>query len=1521
MARRSSAAELGLVALTIEGGLIAPEQVQKILAADRTAKTAESYACPKGTSLGDEIARYFRIGQAIWRDYDKAEAKTVTRTAAFAHDLLAQCLGFTDLNGPVEHREGTRRYRLAWEAKGGRVPVVAAAPVPDADAFAKSEPEFGDGEGGRPRRSPAALLQDWLNGTDHALWGLVFAGDRARLMRDNASLTRPAWIEADLGAMFRDEMFADFTAFWLLAHASRFGAEGAAASDCALEQWREAGLKQGVEARKDLYANVATALEELGQGLVEANPDLRERLQSGALSMQALFEELLRTVYRLIFLAVAEDRDLLHSRRATKDARALYADGYSFTFWRERSRRRVARDGHHDAWEAIKVTLASLEHGEDLLGLPALGGLFAAASTPNLNAAKIPNRAFLAALFCLGFIRKDGITHRINWRDLKTEELGSVYEGLLEIRPSLSAAGQFELGSGAKGNDRKTSGSYYTPDSLVECLLDSALDPVLEKAEAGGAMAEDKIKAILDLKVIDPACGSGHFLLGAARRMADRVARLRNEDAGKEETQAALRDVVSRCIHGVDRNPMAVELAKVALWIESVSPGQPLGFLDANIRCGDALLGVFDLAVLEEGIPDEAYKPLTGDNKETASGLRKLNKAERDAGLLTRSFDPSALAGAFRKFHRMPESTPREVAARAVEFERIRLSPDWLALKQACDIYVSAFLLPKPQLADLRDKALVPTTAHLRKVLSGGMTLGTGAVQGPLAATVDAVTYAARAFHWPLEFPDVLIGNGGFDCVVGNPPWERIKLQEQEFFAGHQVADEPNAAARTRAIARLAEADEGSIDRALYQAFQVAKRLAEATSTFARVPGDSGGRYRYTGTGDVNTYALFAEHFLNLTRESGRAGVIVPTGIATDATTAPFFGHLVSNQQLASYFSFYEVRKWFEGTDDRRDFCLLSVGRDIPVAEFASLLTAISQLEDTRRIFALTPTEIAQINPNTKTAPIFRTRRDAELTAAIYDRVPVLINEGKAEAGNPWCVSFMAMFHMSNDSALFRTAAELDAEGWKREGTDWVRKSAGAASTGAMQAMLAEAQAANVPDLLSPLQLASPPAPPLAQGSVRYVPLYEAKMVQQFDYRFGDGSKLKARPQNTGWPSPTKTELEDVTFESSPWYWVAETEVRSRYSDRGWKRPWTIDWRRSARAGDERTLIASPVPSCGIGDNLFTALSEKPSTHYAALLGSWNSLVVDYCLRQKAGGANMSYFLIEQLPILPPSAYSEADLGFIVPRVLELTYTSYSMAPFARDLGHDGPPFAWDEDRRAHLRAELDAWYALAYGLTRDELRYVLDPKDVMGEDYPSETFRVLQNNEIKKYGEYRTQRLVLAAYDALLDAAPATATVADGQWAYSLDGEIAVRLLLAAILKRMGQPRPLQEIVRAFLFAAQPHLLTPHLGADRQAEWRRLVGTDASLPVGQAVTSFASAHLINFRTAQSRLAAEGVWRYNIDARTVDRGAAVYVMNLPPSAEGRADFVWHALRSINFSSAASAMNQEEQAFLAQAVAA
>ena len=328
---------------------------------------------------------------------------------------------------------------------------------------------------------------------------------------------------------------------------------------------------------------------------------------------------MLRVIYRLIFLGVAEDRDLLHVPATPKSVRDLYSSNYGFSWLRDRSTRRSAHDHHHDAWEGVKVVFRALERGEKLLGLPALAGLFDRGLTPDLDSALIPNRALLGAAFKLAWLIEDGRRVRINWRDMATEELGSVYEGLLELVPMREDSGRvftFAGGAEARGNARKVSGSYYTPDSLVQCLLDSTLNPVLDRAEAEGGA-----DAILGLTVIDPACGSGHFLLGAARRMATRVAQLRNPDA--PDYSAAMRDVVRNCIHGVDLNPMAIELAKVALWIESVEPGKPLGFLDANLQCGNSLLGIFDLKALDEGIALKVHALYSRNRDELIASLEE----------------------------------------------------------------------------------------------------------------------------------------------------------------------------------------------------------------------------------------------------------------------------------------------------------------------------------------------------------------------------------------------------------------------------------------------------------------------------------------------------------------------------------------------------------------------------------------------------------------------------------------------------------------------------------------------------------------------------------------------------------------------------------------------------------------------------------------------------------------------------------------------------------------------------------
>jgi hypothetical protein len=1325
--RTRRTAALAFDAITVEGALIAPAMLARIAQHQAGGQTEADYGVPKGLTLRDEIARYFRIGQALFNDLTASKTPSNAATVGFVEKLLRDVFGFADVHRVGSRIIGEQQFALTLGGLDGRIPLVVVPPGDDLDRPSTHLPTDGR------RRSAASAVQDWLNAGEGALWGLCSNGVSIRLVRGNASLTRPAYIEADLRRIFEGEAFADFAALWLLIHASRFGIAGKPPSECALERWRDAGQREGLAARDRLRDGVEAALLNLGNGLLShsGNGSLREHLQTGALPLPEFFGQLLRLVYRLIFLFAAEDRNLLHPPDATTTARKLYAEGYSVGALRDRAVRRVAWDRHHDRWEGLLITFAALAHGEPKLALPALDGLFAQGTVPDLENARLVNRSLMEAIYRLAWLKEDSGLVPVNWRDMETEELGSVYESLLELTPRLADDGRgfaFAEGGETKGHARKTSGSYYTPDSLVQVLLNSALDPVLDRIEAD---ADDPAAALLTVTVLDPACGSGHFLLAASRRIATRLARAR---AGGAATPAdyrrALRDVARACIHGVDRNPMAIELTKVALWIETVEPGKPLGFFDANIRCGDSLLGVFDLKVLEEGIRDAAYKPLSGDDKETAKHFEKRNKAEREgqgsldfaagAGRL-----PAAvpMAGEARALRAMPEDNPQEIAAKRKRFDAVRADPRRWNLRVAADLYMAAFLTPKTGgVSANRNTVTIPTTAHVWDALAGRT------VYGPLVGRAQDLVGAVHTFHWPLEFPDI-IAAGGFDVVLGNPPWEVMQLGEEEYFAQRlsEIA-ELAGATRKRAIAAL-----GKENPAAFAAYQADKRRFEASNEFAR----ASGRFGLTARGKVNTYSLFAELFASLASSRGRAGIMVPTGIATDATTAPFFGALLKQRQLFSLHDFQTGLGFFDRIGHARfKFCLLTMGHagtapDQP--EFSFFSRTIEEFADSRRHFSLSRDAIARINPNTVTAPIFRTATDANLTEAIHSRVPVLIDETKEKAGNPWGVAFrQGLFNVTSDSGLFRTAAQLRDAGCVRDGSNWMMLKGVAPRQGALA--LAGGHDDRSLALLGGMQ---------GCGAERYVPLYEAKMIHQFDHRWTTYDGLDSR-------DATSAEKADVNFDPTPHYWIPEREVADRVAAKGWSRGWLMGWRDIARSTDERTVIAAAFPRVGVNHKTPLFFVDQSPALAAALLSNLLALTFDYFARQKIGGTSLTYFYLKQFPVLRPAFYTPTDLAFIIPRVLELTYSSHSMAPFARDLGYDGPPFAWDEDRRAQLRAELDAWYARAYGLTRDELRYVLDPADVKGPDYPSETFRVLKKNEIARFGDYRTARLVLATWDRM---------------------------------------------------------------------------------------------------------------------------------------------------------------------------
>jgi hypothetical protein len=939
--------------------------------------------------------------------------------------------------------------------------------------------------------------------------------------------------------------------------------------------------------------------------------------------------------------------------------------------------------------------------------------------------------------------REDGGSLRpINYRTLGTEELGSVYEALLELHPEIHAeAAAFQLKTAA-GHERKTTGSYYTPPELVQSLLDTALEPVVEErlkearrraAVSGRNPRQAMEEALLDLKVCDPACGSGYFLIAAAHRLARHLAAVRTgeEEPPPEERRRALREVVGRCLYGVDLNPMAVELCKVALWMEATEPGIPLSFLENRIVCGNSLLGTTP-ARMASGIPDEAFQPLEGDDKKVASAFRKRNQKERRSGQRWMWYaesgggDPFAYAAAardrVRSLEAMEDRTPAGVRAKEEAWRAVLDSEEYRRAKLAADAWCAAFFWPK-QL----DCVPPPTQDVFERIQQNP-----DEVSPAILDEVRRIAANSRFLHWHLAFPGVFQvlpaerleemarvsreraedpnrvpepaepgWQGGFDVVLGNPPWERIKIQEKEWFAERvpEVAAAPNAAERKRRIELLR-----TTHPEVYAAFRADLRQAEGESHLLR----NSGRYPLCGRGDINTYAVFAELFHVVLSSGGRSGAIVPTGIATDDTTSRFFGHLVRRGHLRALLSYENESLLFPTVHHAMKYCLLVTSEGCFPDEEADLVfyarSAVEAADPSRR-FRLAPADFHRLNPNTGTCPIFRSARDAEINRAIYSRVPVLVREGSPEQ-NPWGVSFCAMFHMANDSGLFRTRQQLEAEGWRREGNRFRR------------------------------------------GGAEYLPLYEAKMLHHYDHRLGTYEGQTQAQANMGTlPRLSPEQHADPDFLPLPRYWVPAREVETRLAGR-WDRGWLLGWRAICRSTDERTVIASLLPRVGVGHTFPLMLPDVRGEWWrcACLLANLSSFAFDYLARQKVGGTSMTYFIIKQLPVLPPTAYDapcpwspEGTIGaWILPRVLELVYTAHDMAPFARDCGYTGPPFRWDEERRFHLRCELDAAFFHLYGLDREDVEYILG------------TFPVVQKNEEREFGEVRTVPTLLRLFDEM---------------------------------------------------------------------------------------------------------------------------------------------------------------------------
>ena len=1207
---------------------------------------------------------------------------------------------------------------------------------------------------GRPRLAPHSLVQEYLNRTEE-VWGLVTNGFVLRLLRNSSFVRRQAYVEFDLRQMLEEQRFADFAVLYRLVHRTRFrrGLDGA--DECLLDRYYGHSREQGDRVREHLREGVEECIQRLANGFLRhlANNELRRRVADDApenerITADDLYRQLLRLVYRLLFLLVSEDRGLLSPDY-------IYREHYGVARLRRILDQRAAFTGHDDLWQSLRVlwrVLSDDRLAEILRLAPLNGELFV---SQELDRFTLSNRDLLEAFWFLAWYQENTAPpRRINYAALDVEELGSIYESLLDFHPAIDAdaAGRpvFAL---IEGSERKTTGSYYTPPQLVAELIKSALEPVIADRLAAAPIGQRE-RALLSIRVCDPASGSGHFLLAAARHIGKALAceRTGEEEPAPERVREAIRDVIAHCIYGVDKNPLAVDLCRVALWLESHTGGKPLSFLDHRIRCGDSLIGVFDLASLEGGIPDEAFKPLEGDDKTTARELARRNRDEREGQHDLFDWEPDAVLAGFtrasRTLDQIGDDSPEAIRRKKKLFERSHADPTWRRQREACDLWTAAFFQP------LRPDTPAITSRTLADHLAGRTN------SRPIAMAWDlALTH--RFFHWPLEFPEVL-AEGGFDVILSNPPWEHIELKQREFFAVHdaRIANARTKAERVRMIRKLPEADPK-----LYRTFVSALRGFDAARLFLA----NSGRYPFTGRGRINSYAVFAELARDVIRTKGHAGIIVPSGIATDDTTKFFFQNLIQSSTLVSLFDFENRKKIFPAIDSRMKFCLftlrawLSDQETMHLNKAASFVFYALDIEDIRRpekYFTLTPQEIKLLNPNTGNCPIFRSQADAELTKAIYRRVPVLWVEAteEREEANPWRLKFsQGLFNMASDSHHFRVADELAADGYRLEG--------------------------NV--FHSPYN--------------RYLPLYEAKMLHQFDHRWATYDNAEDARDTT------LEEKRDPFVVVHPRYWVREEVVESsvpkypdliadalRVGDRDGIRhslaiwaagyhfnrgelveartvvniadaldttssktqslfdrdiektaaalerdfplsgldveaindafesperlarelverfspKWFFGWRDITNSTNERTTISSVLPSSAVGDTFLLMFSQSVEpTLKLGLIANLNAFVQDYSARQKVGGTHMKYNVFRQLAVIPPATYAAAARwndtrclsDWLKSRLLELVYTSHDLAALARESGYNGSPFPWDEGRRFEIRCELDAAFFHLY--------------------------------------------------------------------------------------------------------------------------------------------------------------------------------------------------------------------------------
>lgn len=1307
-----------------QGAVLPSDVLQRIASLELGGLTPEDYHLPPTIKLNEAISQSWSRILAFWQSFSEAREKIsdaddtgglITRDRWLLP--LFQELGYGRLTSRKAPEMEGKLYSIErfWQD----IPIHLVGYKLSLDRRAK-------GIRGAATASPHSLVQEFLNRSDEHVWAFVSNGLQLRILRDNLALSRQSYIEFDLESMMDGEVYADFALLWLLCHQSRLESEKP--EDCWLEKWREVAHEQGTRILSDLREGVTRSIEALGTGFIahRKNDHLRRKLESGDLSTQDYYRQLLRLVYRLLFLFVAEDRELLHPADVDENTCALYDTSYSTRHLRDLAAT-IRGSKHADLWHVFSLVSASLAKPEGCheLGLPGLGSfLWSSDSTTDLlgpaqagndqQPVLIRNNDLLDAIRQLAFVERDRTLRAVDYRNLGSEELGSVYESLLELHPDIDLhAKTFSLRTAA-GNERKTTGSYYTPDSLVQCLLDSALDPVIDdrlkqsaaKAKADGTSIQDACEeGILSITVCDPACGSGHFLIAAAHRLANRLASIRTGESQPtpDDHQHALRDVIRRCVFGVDLNPMAAELCKVALWMESLEPGKPLTFLDAHIQVGNALLGATP-RLLASGIPDDAFKPIEGDDTKIAAEYKKRNKSERKVAKRAKG-QTSFLAELRNKFPiqlgNMTQTmanldsgsadSVEDVQAQERRYAEAVQSQSYQSARLAADAWCAAFVWKK-------DKRDTDGWDAITEEVFANLAADPHSQATWLRDEVQRLAEEYRFFHWHLAFPQIfrLLSteqreklaehhrgdawaaadnpdcgwNGGFDVMLGNPPWDTMSPDVKEFFS----AFDPEVRFQDRA------GQQAIVDRLLgfpeiRTSWESHRRHLYGSVHFIK----NSGRYNMfakgnLGKGDFNIYRMFVETALTKTRTNGIAAQIVPENLSNGPNAAAIRQHLFENTQLLQLLGFVNTNEaWFKEVHTAAKFCLYVARNGGRTSRFPTAFRLNDPADltptDSNRV-QMDVTLIHELSPDALAVPELESQEAVDLSIKTYERWPKF---GDTERWKP-TREYMREIDMGNDRHLF------NSEG---------------------------------------------------QG----IPVYEGRMVGQYDHRakgYVSGRGRSAVWNDLEFGSPAK--------HIEPQWWIDRDKLPQKVLQR--VSQYRIGFCDVASPTNERSLVATIIPPDTVcGHKVPTIMLAGEDLAYSLWwVAVANSFALDYMVRRKVS-LSMTYTTLDSIPI-PNPPLDEPSVRRCVELAARLVCCGNEMQPLWAKLRQEGWVPADDsqlcenEESRLIARAEIDAIVARdILGLTTAEMQFVLN-------DFPTAA-----KYEIARWGSFRSRDLILSAF------------------------------------------------------------------------------------------------------------------------------------------------------------------------------